>query len=73
MTPLHYAVLFGGRHQQRGGHAAAVVRLLLDKGANINARSPSVFVPGAATPLEYTQAIKRNDLVALLKARGAKP
>jgi ankyrin repeat protein len=46
-----------------------VVKLLLDHGAEINARDQE----SSATPLSYAASLGRTEVVELLLARGADP
>jgi ankyrin repeat protein len=57
-TPLHTAALGGD---------SEVVKLLLDHGAEINARDQE----SGATPLSYAASLGRGEVVELLLARGA--
>ncbi len=57
-TPLHTAALGGD---------AEVVKLLLDHGAEINARDQE----SGATPLSYAASLGRAEVVDLLLTRGA--
>jgi hypothetical protein len=59
-TPLLWAV--------NAGCATDLVRALIAAGANVNAKAK-----GGATPLMMAQALQRTELIAILKAAGAKP
>src|SRR5262249_4040811 len=61
-TPLHLAAFFG--HYE-------VARLLLDRGADVNARSKSDRFARENTPLHAAAANKQVDVAALLVERGA--
>jgi ankyrin repeat protein len=45
-----------------------IVRALIAAGANVNAKAK-----GGATPLMLAQALNRSEIIAVLKAAGAKP
>jgi ankyrin repeat protein len=61
-TALHLASFFGHRD---------VARLLLDRGADVNARSRSERFARENTPLHAAAANKQVDVAALLVERGA--
>ena len=61
-TPLHLAAFFGQRD---------LARLLLDRGADVNARSKSDQVARDNTPLHAAAANSQVDVATLLVERGA--
>lgn len=61
-TPLHLAAFFGH---------AEVARLLLDRGADVNARSQSDRFARANTPLHAAAANRQVEVARLLVERGA--
>jgi ankyrin repeat protein len=61
-TALHLAAFFGHR---------GVAALLLDRGADVNARSRNTRVARDNTPLHAAAANRRVDVAELLVARGA--
>jgi ankyrin repeat protein len=61
-TPLHLAAFFGHRD---------LVRLFLDRGADVNARSRNETFARSNTPLHAAAANSRVDVAELLLERGA--
>ena len=54
-----------------GGHLE-VVRLLLDNGANVNARIEGLFDHPGKSPLDYSTESKHKEISKLLRQHGAK-
>jgi ankyrin repeat protein len=62
-TPLHLAAYFGG---------VDAARLLLERGADVHARSTNRLLP-SLTPLQSAAAGRRTEVAALLLEHGADP
>ena len=63
-TPLHYAAFFG---------TAEAVRVLVERGADLEATARNADVAGYARPLHSAVAARRRETVEALLAAGADP